>query len=217
MPIDLTPNQIAVLDALGRHAMDPAVGDTCRTSAGDCDGTCTILPPSEDLDEVYGDRPRTNESDGDILVEPRHEHSWVTDRIAVGSGIYTATDVAVVRDAGITHVIDCRTTEEPHVRQRYRDAGIDVLNNPTPDDGARKPPEWFARGIRYALQALRDPAAKLLVHCAAGVSRSPSLTYAILRALGRDPVAAEAEIRMARSFVCLTYRLDAERVPWVAR
>ncbi|MDP9264087.1 MAG: dual specificity protein phosphatase family protein [Acidobacteriota bacterium] len=110
--------------------------------------------------------------------------SWVTDRIAVGGGIWNAVRMAEVAQAGITHVIDMQIEfddtplAEPH--------GIEVLWNPVGDDFQPKPPEIFQRGVDFALTALEQNDNKLLIHCAAGVHRAPMMALAVLRALGRE-------------------------------
>ncbi|HXM62640.1 MAG TPA: dual specificity protein phosphatase [Terriglobales bacterium] len=107
--------------------------------------------------------------------------SWVTGRIAVGGGIWTAENMAQVARAEVTHVIDMQiefddtTLALPH--------GITVLWNPIDDDFQPKSPEVFQRGVDFALEALDEPGTKLFVHCAAGVHRAPMMTLAILCSL----------------------------------
>jgi protein-tyrosine phosphatase len=109
------------------------------------------------------------------------EMSWVTGRIAVGGGIWTAENMAQVARAEVTHVIDMQiefddtTLALPH--------GITVLWNPIDDDFQPKSPEVFQRGVDFALEALDEPGTKLFVHCAAGVHRAPMMTLAILCSL----------------------------------
>lgn len=108
--------------------------------------------------------------------------TWVTDRIAVGGGIWSAENMAKVSREGITHIIDMQIEfddtplAEPH--------GIVVCWNPIDDDFEPKPPDVFARGVEFALAALEDNDAKLLVHCAAGVHRAPMMTLALLGVMG---------------------------------
>jgi hypothetical protein len=125
--------------------------------------------------------------------------TWVTDRIAVGGGIWTGDKMAQVAGAGITHIIDMQVEfddtalAEPH--------GIQVLWNPTDDDFQVKGLEVFQRAVDFALQALNGEAGspdhaavaraglpgngnRLFIHCAAGVHRAPMMTLAILRVLG---------------------------------
>jgi protein-tyrosine phosphatase len=108
--------------------------------------------------------------------------TWVTDRIAVGGGIWNADNMAAVSRAGITHIIDMQIEFDdtalagPH--------GITVCWNPVDDDFEPKPTEVFARGVGFALAALEEDGTKLFVHCAAGVHRAPMMTLALLGVMG---------------------------------
>lgn len=107
--------------------------------------------------------------------------TWVTGRIAVGGGIWTAENMANIARAGVTHILDMQiefddtSLAAPH--------GITVLWNPTGDDFQSKPPEVLQRGVDFALRALDEEGTKLFVHCAAGVHRAPMMTLAILCSL----------------------------------
>jgi protein-tyrosine phosphatase len=108
--------------------------------------------------------------------------TWVTDRIAVGGGIWTADNMAAVARAGITHIIDMQIEfDDTALAKPY---GIEVCWNPIDDDFEPKPREVFARGVEFALSALEENGAKLLVHCAAGVHRAPMMTLALLGMMG---------------------------------
>ena len=108
--------------------------------------------------------------------------TWVTDRIAVGGGIWNAENMAVVARAGITHVIDMQIEFDdtplagPH--------GIAVCWNPVDDDFEPKPAGIFMRGVEFALAALEKDGTKVFVHCAAGVHRAPMMTLALLGVMG---------------------------------
>ena len=108
--------------------------------------------------------------------------SWVTGRIAVGGGIWTAENMIQSARAGVTHIIDMQIEFDdtplavPH--------GIRVLWNPIDDDFQPKSPDVFQRGVDFALEALDQEGTKLFVHCAAGVHRAPMMTLAILCSLG---------------------------------
>lgn len=110
--------------------------------------------------------------------------TWVTDRIALGGGIWNAKNMAEVAEEGITHVIDMQIEfddtplAKPH--------GVEVLWNPTDDDFLPKPPELLDRGVEFALETLNGNENKLYIHCAAGVHRAPMMTLAVLGALGWD-------------------------------
>src|SRR5580692_6594141 len=125
--------------------------------------------------------------------------TWVTDRIALGSGIWNARNMAEVVQAGVTHVVnmqiefDDRPLAEPY--------GIRVLWNPTDDDFLLKPPELLKRGVDFALAAMDDPEARVYVHCAAGVHRAPMMTLAILAAMEWELDAAMVLIETRRPVV----------------
>ena len=107
--------------------------------------------------------------------------SWVTGRIAVGGGIWSAENMTQVARAEVTHIIDMQIEfdDTPLALQH----GIAVLWNPIDDDFQPKSPEVFQRGVDFALEALDEPGTKLFVHCAAGVHRAPMMTLAILCSL----------------------------------
>jgi protein-tyrosine phosphatase len=108
--------------------------------------------------------------------------TWVTDRVAVGGGIWNAENMAALSRAGVTHIIDMQVEFDDTVLASPH--GIEVCWNPIDDDFEPKPREVFARGVEFGLAALEDSRAKLFVHCAAGVHRSPMMTLALLAVMG---------------------------------
>jgi protein-tyrosine phosphatase len=114
--------------------------------------------------------------------EHRMDMTWVTERIAVGGGIWNDEKMIEVVRAGITHIIDMQLEfDDTRLAEPY---GISVLWNPTDDDFRPKPPALFQRGVDFALEALDDADTRIFIHCAAGVHRAPMMTLAVLRALG---------------------------------
>jgi protein tyrosine phosphatase (PTP) superfamily phosphohydrolase (DUF442 family) len=108
--------------------------------------------------------------------------TWVTERIAVGGGIWTAENMAKVAEAGITHVIDMQIEfDDTPLGVAH---GVEVLWNPTDDDFEFKPAELFRRGVEFAEAALAKDETKLYIHCAAGVHRAPMMTLAVLGSMG---------------------------------
>ena len=107
--------------------------------------------------------------------------TWVTGRIAVGGGIWTAENMAAVARTGVTHILDMQIEFDDTALAKPH--GIEVLWNPIDDDFQPKPPEIFQRGVEFALNALDGKGTKLFVHCAAGVHRAPMMTLAILCSL----------------------------------
>jgi protein-tyrosine phosphatase len=108
--------------------------------------------------------------------------TWVTDRIAVGGGIWNDENMEELVRHGVTHIIDMQIEfDDRPLAEPYP---VEVLFNPTDDDFLPKPPELFQAGVDFALQALDEPQSRIYIHCAAGVHRAPMMTLAILRVLG---------------------------------
>jgi protein-tyrosine phosphatase len=108
--------------------------------------------------------------------------TWVTERIAVGGGIWTAENMAAVSRTGITHIIDMQIEfDDTPLAAPY---GIVVCWNPIDDDFEPKPADVFRRGVDFALSSLENQDAKLFIHCAAGVHRAPMMALALLAVLG---------------------------------
>jgi protein-tyrosine phosphatase len=133
--------------------------------------------------------------------------TWITDRIAVGGGIWNDQKMIEVVRSGVTHIIDMQIEfDDTPIAEPY---GITVLWSPTDDDFCSKPAELFQRGVDFALAALDDAETRVFIHCAAGVHRAPMMTLAVLRALGfalpdamdmiqaRRPVADFADVYVA--------------------
>ena len=108
--------------------------------------------------------------------------TWLTDRIAVGGGIWTADNMAKVAREGVTHIIDMQIEFDDTPLGAER--GIEVLWNPTDDDFEPKPAALFQRGVQFAKAALDEPGTKLFIHCAAGVHRAPMMALALLGSIG---------------------------------
>ncbi|MGH9523536.1 MAG: dual specificity protein phosphatase family protein [Terriglobales bacterium] len=109
--------------------------------------------------------------------------TWITDRIAVGGGIWTLEKMAAVARTGVTHIIDMQLEfDDTELARPY---GVAVLWNAVDDDFQPKPPSIFQRGVEFALDALNSQReGKVFIHCAAGVHRAPMMTLALLRVLG---------------------------------
>jgi len=146
--------------------------------------------------------------------------TWVTDRIAVGGGIWTPENMAKVAEAGITHVIDMQIEfDDTPLGEEF---GIEVLWNPTDDDFEFKPAALFRRGVEFAERALQKDGTKIFVHCAAGVHRAPMMTLALLGSMGwelndameliegRRPVADFADVYVESVEKFLAQELDRQ-------
>jgi protein-tyrosine phosphatase len=118
------------------------------------------------------------------------DYSFITERVAIGGGIWTKENFAAIRRAGFTHIVNTQV-EFDDATLRDGDAGPEIFWLPVDDDFQPKPAEFFRCGVRYALQMLNQPDSLLLIHCASGVHRAPLLALALLRVLGftrRDAV-----------------------------
>ena len=139
--------------------------------------------------------------------------TWVSDRIAVGGGIWNEIKMVEVAEVGVTHIINMQIEfDDRHLASPYN---IHVLWNPTDDDFLFKPPELFRRAVDFAFDALARPNSKIFIHCAAGVHRAPMMTLALLCAMGwslndarrlieqRRPVVdfAEVYVRSVQEFI----------------
>jgi protein-tyrosine phosphatase len=108
----------------------------------------------------------------------RMDMTWITDRIAVGGGIWTAAHMTEVARTGVSHILDMQIEfDDTALAGPF---GIRVLWNPIDDDFQPKPPEVFERGVEFAREALDEHGAKLFIHCAAGIHRAPMMALAIL-------------------------------------
>jgi protein-tyrosine phosphatase len=126
--------------------------------------------------------------------------TWVTDRIAVGGGIWNDQNMAELVRMGVTHIInmqvefDDRPLAEPYP--------VTVFHNPTDDDFQPKPPELFQPAVDFALHAINHAGSenRVFIHCAAGVHRAPMMSLAILRVLGW-PLEDAMELIQKRRYV----------------
>jgi protein-tyrosine phosphatase len=125
--------------------------------------------------------------------------TWLTGRIALGGGIWTAENMAAVARAGVTHILDMQIEfDDTKLAAAHR---IEVLWNAIDDDFQPKPPQIFQRGVDFALQALEREDQKLFIHCAAGVHRAPMMALAVLCSLGWTTEAARDLIEAKRPVV----------------
>jgi protein-tyrosine phosphatase len=125
--------------------------------------------------------------------------TWISERLALGGGIWNDDRMSEVARSGVTHIIDMQIEfDDTGLAEPY---GIRVLWNPVDDDFQRKPPAVFERGVDFALQTLDEPDTKLYVHCAAGVHRAPMMILAILRAMGWQSDEAQRLIQARRPVV----------------
>lgn len=110
------------------------------------------------------------------------DFQFITDRLAIGGAIGTEENMRTLAQAGITHVVNMQAEFDD--RMIVGDTEVEVLWIECADDFLPKPADMFWDGALFALGALEDPYARVLVHCAAGIHRGPMMLLAILRALG---------------------------------
>jgi protein-tyrosine phosphatase len=154
-------------------------------------------------------------------VRPADPQSWwrvpcqVSERVFVSGDLDTfrperaAAQLQEWLDLGITDIIDVRDewSDADYVDKhapsvRYHHLGTDDLGN-------GQPAEWFAAGVAAAVEALKDPQRRVMVHCHMGVNRGPSMAFAILLALGMGSVEALDAIRQSRPIAGIIYASDA--------
>lgn len=132
--------------------------------------------------------------------------NFITQRLAVGGAIDSPDDVVVLKGGGITHILNVRRLDDrPLIGDQFH-----YLHAPTEDNGLPKPAGWFDQATVFTLMALACPGNRILVHCAAGHSRAPSMLYGILLALGFSPGPAERLITHHHKKAFLTYKQSAE-------
>jgi protein-tyrosine phosphatase len=142
---------------------------------------------------------------------------FVTDQLAVGGDFDTFDEERAVRqvrelvELGLTHVIDVRLEWDDTEFVAQVAPEISYLHDGIDDIGQQVPGEWFDGLTSWALAALEDQDAKLLVHCHMGVNRAPSSGLAILLALGWELVDALDAIRSARPIAFIAYADDVLR------
>ena len=124
------------------------------------------------------------------------DYQFVTVQLAVGGAIWTSENMQAVARAGITHVVNLQ--QEFDDRTIAQGTGIEIRWIPCEDDWLPKLARFFWDGVRFTLEALKTPEARVLVHCAAGIHRGPMMLLAILRVLGHRPDSAMGMIAAAR-------------------
>jgi protein-tyrosine phosphatase len=125
--------------------------------------------------------------------------TWVSERVALGGGIWNARNMEELVQEGVTHVLNMQIEFDD--RPLAEPLGVQVLWNPTDDDFLPKPPELLKRGVDFVLQALEDPKARIYIHCAAGVHRAPMMTLAVLCGLKWEMESAMVLIETRRPVV----------------
>jgi predicted protein tyrosine phosphatase len=150
------------------------------------------------------------------FTQPRVANAhFVTEQVAVGGDLdpydegLAARQLEELVELGVTHIVDVRQewSDEDFVAAvapdtAYLHLGID-------DAGQSIPGSWFDAVTVWSVAVLRRPDAKVLLHCHMGINRGPSAGFAVLLALGWDPVEALEAIRTARPIANVAYATDA--------
>lgn len=141
----------------------------------------------------------------------------------MGSAPENRADAERLARLGVTHVLDVRMPQDLGVDTTgapglYRGLGITYHRTPMPDDGSQKPPATYFDAVSFAREALGNVGTRLYVHCAAGMFRSPSVVYAILRAMGYSQTDAWTTVVAGRNVAQEQYLPGAEMsVPYLPR
>lgn len=135
------------------------------------------------------------------------DYNWITANVALGSAP-TPSDVPRMQTDGITDVLDLRS--EADSTAMYAGTGINYHRVPMIDDGRRQPASAYQQGVQIIYNALASSNGRVLVQCAAGQYRSPSMVYAYLRSTGMTADQAWSTIVAARPSVHDQYVSSAE-------
>jgi len=184
-----------------------------------------LLVPPRRAEAVRASLSRWAHRHSTRLYGPSRRNTWLSwigdEHIAVGS-LPTGATLPRLRDEGVTHVINCRSTTQTWISQdlaaeRAVFGPARVVHAPMWDFGQPQPPRLWSSAARYVAEVLADePTAGVFIHCQQGRRRSILLTYAVLRLRGHTPEAAADLIATHRteSDLVATYARSVER--WLA-
>jgi protein-tyrosine phosphatase len=89
-----------------------------------------------------------------------------------------AANLQQLTEFGITHILNVTA----HIPLHFEDNGILCKRLPASDSGSQNLKQYFDEAISF-IEAARSSNGRVLVHCQAGVSRSPTITIAYIMAL----------------------------------
>ena len=133
------------------------------------------------------------------------EWNWLDARLAAGRNPLTAADVAELKQAGITHILDLRQAEEwcapspgNEAVEFSRECGLERFHLPLTNIEAPREEE-FSQASAWLESALEDPKAKVYVHCRAGMERTATIVVAFHGCrTGQSYDAALQELKLKR-------------------
>jgi dual specificity phosphatase 3 len=108
-------------------------------------------------------------------------------------------------DEGITAIVDVRCEHNDASRVKRLHPHINYIWNGVDDAGGMQSFDWFDDVVDRVLLHLKNSQAKVVVHCHMGINRGPSMAFAILLALGWEPMAALDAIRASRPIAGIIY------------
>jgi len=115
--------------------------------------------------------------------------SQITDHIFLGP-YHAAQNLQYRNEYGITHILNCT----PDALEGLQDIQVRQMNI---HDGESIPPDLVRFAVRTIDEVVKD-GGKILVHCHAGISRSPSLVCAYFMYKGHSWDEALAFVRSKR-------------------
>jgi len=115
--------------------------------------------------------------------------NWITDRIALGGRPLDSKDFIELAHYGITAILNCH--DEPDDKRDFAQLWPQPAK---PDDGTIRGIDWFRQGVHWWKGFAFDKDTKLYVHCKAGLNRSASMVYAMLRTFGLSAIDARLVI-----------------------
>lgn len=108
-----------------------------------------------------------------------------------------AADLERLKELGVTHIINVTSQLPLH----FEEDGIVYKRLPASDNGSQNLKQYFQEAIEF-IDGVRDVNGRVLVHCQAGVSRSPTIVIAYLMARShKNLTEAFAYVKDRRSIV----------------
>ena len=136
------------------------------------------------------------------------DHLWIGGELDSADRAMALGQLDEIVDAGIDSIIDCRIESTDIDWVTEAKAHIDYLSAGVEDAGYVMPDDWWFDGTTYALDQISEGHV-VFVHCQVGINRGPSMGFAILVAMGWDPIEALNLIRERRPIARVAYAEQA--------